>query len=699
MKSIFKRSDRKKSLSRMLLQLNAITVAVTVVLTSAVALASMNISVRQLAAKQAQSSIKVMQEELENLGNSLINSGEVIALNQNIINSTASKDNAAILAELTAMQKSLKLETATVTDEKGVVLARAHEPSKLGDSLASQNNIKNALAGKSNYDIETGTTIRYAVKAGIPIKDASGKVIGAVTVSYQLNNPNFVDNLKEMMNDEFTIFVGDERLNTTIIKDGKRAVGTKLDPKIADIVINKKQQYVGSADIFGKNYATTYSPIFSTDGSTVTGILFSGSDMTEIENKILSNVILIGIISIGAIALSIVLGAFILKKRVKEPLEKVVNAAVAIGSGNMDESVNKALLSINTNDEIGTLARSMEGAVASVERIAYDTEILAKAIENNDLTVSVDMDNHNGMYKNIIVVVEKLFNEIGNILEEIKAVADGIGTGSEHVSSASQTLAQGATEQASSTQQLSVTISEIAEQIKANAVSAEGASKLSEETSVEVNESSKKMDEMLAAMDEISTTSSEIGKIIRAIDDIAFQTNILALNAAVEAARAGAAGKGFAVVADEVRNLAAKSAEAAKSTTALIESSAMAVKKGGKIAKATEQALKNVVEKTDKVNNIVNEIALAAQKQSEGINQVNTGVEQIANVVQTNSATAEETAAASEELASQAEMMQQMVGKYKLKSKSNISIKPADEAPASSKKKIVLSDLEFSSKY
>ena len=174
------------------------------------------------------------------------------------------------------------------------------------------------------------------------------------------------------------------------------------------------------------------------------------------------------------------------------------------------------------------------------------------------------------------------------------------------------------------------------------------------------------MNELVQAMDEIATSSGKIQKIIKTIEDIAFQTNILSLNAAVEAARAGDAGKGFAVVADEVRNLANKSADAVKSTTALIADSAAAIENGNRIVQDTDKALRNVMEKTDGVNSLVGKIAQATQNQSLAIEQINIGVEQISNIVQSTSATAEETAASSAELANQSQLLKNLVEKYKI---------------------------------
>jgi len=245
--------------------------------------------------------------------------------------------------------------------------------------------------------------------------------------------------------------------------------------------------------------------------------------------------------------------------------------------------------------------------------------------------------------------------------------SEQVSSGSEQVSNGAQALAQGATEQASSIEELSATITEIASNVKLNATSAADASIKVNHVSSELDVSNQNMQDMIAAMSKISDSSSQIGKIIKAIEDIAFQTNILALNAAVEAARAGAAGKGFAVVADEVRNLASKSAEAANNTTALIENSIKEVENGTKIADQTATALKKVVLEATAVSNTVTLISQASNEQANSINQITLGVDQISSVVQTNSATAEESAAASEELSGQAQILKSLVGKFKLK--------------------------------
>lgn len=653
-------------LSRRIMRITGICVAIAVIITAAVALFSMNSLIKEIAKERAASSVNVMKEKLDNISKTSEISAKTFALDQTIIDAITNKNSSKLLSEIKALGETLGIGNITVTDYKGSVLSSTYDTKS--DDISNHEAIKIALAGNVFSGIDYDVNTKYSVDTSVPIYSNVGKVIGTISIVYNLDNHELVDNLKEITGDEFTVFAGDERISTSIINNGERAVGTRLDSTIADIVINNKQMYIDKAKIFDKNYITAYYPIISNDGNTVTGILFSGRDYSDVERKVFINIFTIMIIAILLIIVDISILANILNKVLKLPLEKVVNAAKAIETGDINDEVINNINGISTKDEIGLLARSMEGAMDSVKMMSDDIVLFHKSILNHDLTVVVDKSKHQGVYGDIVETVENLFSELKHILQEIKIMADGIDSGSSHVSAASQSLAQGSTEQASSTEELASTIEDISQQISENANNADQASSLSMDANSEVKVSSNHMGDMVNAMNNINNISNEISKIIKTIDDIAFQTNILALNAAVEAARAGAHGKGFAVVADEVRNLANKSADAAKSTAVLIEHSIEAVVNGSKIADITEQALQSVVEKTYKVNGIVYQIAEAAQKQSEGIKQISIGIEQISSVVQSNSATSEETAAASEELAAQAESLRDMVSIYKMKS-------------------------------
>lgn len=311
------------------------------------------------------------------------------------------------------------------------------------------------------------------------------------------------------------------------------------------------------------------------------------------------------------------------------------------------------------SDELGISVRSFGKLLDKLRYISDEMEKIANGDLTSTYAVASDKDvigkSLSGMSENL----RAMFRDINSASMQIK-------NGSLHVSNSSQFLSQGATEQASAVEELSASIFEINGQVKANAEKAENASSLSTESAAEVKRGNAHMKEMLEAMNLINNSSGEIRKIIKVIEDIAFQTNILALNAAVEAARAGEAGKGFAVVADEVRNLASKSADAAKQTTDLIAGSIRSVENGMTIADETATSLVKIAETSTRVSSLIQGIAKASGEQSLGISQINQGVEQISGVVQTNSATAEENAAAAEEMSSQANILSDLVSRYKI---------------------------------
>ncbi|HWS28921.1 MAG TPA: methyl-accepting chemotaxis protein [Clostridia bacterium] len=283
-----------------------------------------------------------------------------------------------------------------------------------------------------------------------------------------------------------------------------------------------------------------------------------------------------------------------------------------------------------------------------------------------DLTAGISSE-YLGDFEELKDSINHISSSLNDVLSEIGLSADQVAAGTEQVSGGSQAISQGATEQAASIEQLTATITQIAEQTKSNAVSANQANLISNEAREDAVRGNDQMKELQQAMRDINESSFNIGKIIKVIDEIAFQTNILALNAAVEAARAGIHGKGFGVVAEEVRSLASKSADAAKETTALIEGSVKKTEAGTRIADATAEALGNIVSSVEKTVDLMREIADASNYQATAVSEVNRGIEQMSQVVQTNSATAEEAAAATEELSSQAEILKTMVGRFRVR--------------------------------
>jgi methyl-accepting chemotaxis protein len=264
-------------------------------------------------------------------------------------------------------------------------------------------------------------------------------------------------------------------------------------------------------------------------------------------------------------------------------------------------------------------------------------------------------------------------HELNDLVTSIVSAADQVASSAGLVSDSSVALSHGATEQASTVEELTASVEEISSQTGLNAQNAEKANSLALNAKTNADEGNRQMKEMLSAMDDINASSGSIYKIIKVIEDIAFQTNILALNAAVEAARAGQHGKGFAVVAEEVRTLAARSSKAASETADMIEDSIRKVDAGTKIAKDTAGALNQIVEEVENVATLVNSIAVASKEQALGIEQINQGIIEVSQVVQTNAATSEESAAASEELSGQASQLKEIVSVFKLRNASAAS--------------------------
>ena len=374
-----------------------------------------------------------------------------------------------------------------------------------------------------------------------------------------------------------------------------------------------------------------------------------------------SSSILLIALSAATFLITILLAVYITKS-LTGPIQEIEAAASKMADGDLDLNIV-----YTSKDELGSLANKMRDLTETIKSVISDEAYLLGEMANGNFRVKTNIeDKYVGAFQELLYSMRKINSNLSETLLRINQSADQVASGSEQVSSGAQALSQGATEQASSVEELAATINDISGQINATAENANQASQKAGFVGEEVSQSNQRMQEMLQAMSEISQSSNEIGKIIKTIEDIAFQTNILALNAAVEAARAGAAGKGFAVVADEVRNLASKSAEASKNTASLIEGSLRAVENGTKIADDTASSLRSVVSGVKEVAQTINKISSASAEQAQSIAQVTTGVDQISSVVQTNSATAEESAAASEELSSQSQLLKDLVGRFKL---------------------------------
>ena len=377
------------------------------------------------------------------------------------------------------------------------------------------------------------------------------------------------------------------------------------------------------------------------------------------DTKKFCTILLVGVALFSLFVICIL--ALRLTKSLTSPIVEIENAVKEMAKGNMHTKVT-----YESNDELGGLADNLRSLLKTLSGYIEHISQRLGSLADGDLSVEMDMD-YLGDFQSLKRSCGKIIESLNDAMSQLHQASDQVAEGSEQVSSGAQALSQGATEQASSVEELVATLNELSDKVNKTAHNARDVNDLMGLTVGEIDNSNKMMESMMTAMTRINECSSEIEKIIKTIEDIAFQTNILALNAAVEAARAGEAGKGFAVVADEVRSLASKSQEAAKDTTALISNSLTAVSEGNQIASDTQESLLKVVSSAQKISENMAAITEASDMQAEGIQQVTLGIDQISSVIQTNSATAQESAAASEELYSQSSLLKSLVGRFRLK--------------------------------
>ncbi|MDR3295478.1 MAG: methyl-accepting chemotaxis protein [Clostridiales Family XIII bacterium] len=362
--------------------------------------------------------------------------------------------------------------------------------------------------------------------------------------------------------------------------------------------------------------------------------------------------VMLAVVAAG-IGVAVVIG-FYIEKLIARPIESLAKAADALAEGDIDLS-----LAIDTRDEIGKLARSFGNMVEAVHEQARVLRLVAGGDYREQIRVRSDKDVMNRSVNTVIEKNARMLNEISETASQVASAASQIAVGA-------QSLASGSSQQAAALEEFSATVSEVLIGAENNMEQSGIAYEDVREAGKHMERSTGSMNRATAAMEEIRESSENIRQIIKVIDDIAFQTNILALNAAVEAARAGVHGKGFAVVADEVRNLASKSAEAAKETAVLIETSSAKVSEGGVLVVSTGEGLKAVDEIAGRNALALQSISGLSKDQVTAISEINRGLSQISSVVQATSATAQEAAAAAEEMSAQAEILKEILSRFRL---------------------------------
>ncbi len=495
--------------------------------------------------------------------------------------------------------------------------------------------------------------------------------VAARDTLYAANDPNTMSSvskvssakatLQEMLaviNELREIYTGDEEALDELTADVKQLSGL-LDANI-DIITGTDT--TASFEFYEEKILPIRECVSET-AEQIVAYEESVADELYDNTKSNSNATIIAVIILSILA--IINGAFFsvyITRQLSGGIKDVHLAAEEMAKGNFDVDIE-----YESKDELGEMGNAIEGLAENTKAVITDLGVILDEISHGNLTVKTSKPQlYIGIFGDILASVNKLTETLNGTMLHIDSAAEQVASGAGQVSSGAQALSQGATEQASSIEELSATISVISEMINATAVDADNANEKTQLAGTQLAGANEKMDQLVSAMNEIKTSSAKIQEIIKAIEDIAFQTNILALNAAVEAARAGDAGKGFAVVADEVRNLAEKSAEAAQNTQVLITNTTQAVAKGSTLVAEVAGGMDTASESAAMVAEINAKISYAAKEAANSVAQITMGIEQITSVIQNNSATSEQSAAASEQLSGQASILKNMIDEFRL---------------------------------
>lgn len=516
------------------------------------------------------------------------------------------------------------------------------------------------------YYYNIGGQQEFIYSIAVPII-RGGEVVGAVGTDIDLRKANSLINSGKIL-DEGYLFMLSPKGSVTTNKDSslimKSFGDTWLKEHSSDVqrILSSGGNYsvkthIEQIDEDVMFYAQGVS-IGMLDGNWLVGGVVPISNVNASTNNLIMIIVAISIAFILIVGASIY---FIIKTALK-PIREIQNAAEQMASGNLN-----AVINYKSGNEFGSLAHSLRNFIAAINGYISHISYALNEIAVGNLDINEPQSEFIGDFKVIDENIKRITDKLSDTINEMNSVAAHVSEDSQQVSASASNLAQGSTEQASAVEELSASLSEISAQVKNNAGSTGKLDEMAAKDTENTIKNNAQMQQLMEMMNDMRVKSAEINKIIKTIQDIAFQTNILALNASVEAARAGAAGKGFSVVADEVRNLAQKSADAAAETTTLIQASVKSIQESAVIAEKTAADLQNSVENSKTSGKIVADIARITKEQSTALEQIMIGIEQISTVVQMNSATSEESAAASENLSNQAENLKGLIAKFRTK--------------------------------
>ncbi len=607
----------------------------------------------------------------------------LLASRPDVAAAIVARDQAKLTEIAKQAQQELKIEFVTIADAEGVVVARGHSD-KVGDSVKNQINVQKALKGQISIGMEEGTAVKFSLRAGAPVY-AGGKIVGSVTAGINLSSSNaFVDEIKKVLDVECTIFYGDTRVATTIERDGKRAVGTRMDnAQVLETVLQKGSRFLNINKIIGRDYNTAYWPMTGADGK-IAGMLFIGRDRAAIaatERTILYS----ALAASSVVALVVLVVGFFTARGMTSPLRRIIDVARKVSRGDLDARPEGKF-----SGEMAELAGALEKMVVGLKTKIAEAEAMSQEAGEEAKCAQVareEAEKARGMAEaakregmleaaeNLGLVVESIIAASGQLENQVEHVRDGADHQRDRLREVVEAIAQ-----------MTSTVLDVAKNASRAAQSAEDTKAKASSGAGVVEESMRSIDRVNAvsttlkeAMRALGDQTQAIGRVMSVISDIADQTNLLALNAAIEAARAGEAGRGFAVVADEVRKLAEKTMTATKEVGQAVVSiqqsvagnihnvdqAASAVSEATSLAGKSGDVLREILALAEASAREVAGIAAAAEQQSAAAEEINRAMNEVSDVVETTSSGMHESAQAVHALADLSGDMDQIIAKLR----------------------------------